>query len=715
MGVSRRADTPSAVCWTAAHPHEMALPRDARRRRCILRRNTGSAVIFSGSQGVSVKDENSPRWSFGLDSVDLDPAESVACAGRDVYMNSEARAPNPLPPPPRSFAHASYVAAARTVLEATRRSPGFVLLTGAAGTGKTTLVQDLAAQLEHEGFCVGPLAISRGEAPDLLQLAGCAFGLNRDWFSGDRLLSERVSELANRIASASPPDKPAILIIDDAQDLAPRALPELCYLAGLTGGKVHPVLVLLSGRDQVWELLDRPDHAQIRQRILAGCRLYPLSLEETRAYVAKRLERAGRREDEPGITADALRLLHARTGGVLRAISLTLSHLPPHGRRSRERVWDSQDVEALLAQVARDHPGLLAESPAPPPSGERVPTPKLSAADIREPPAAGEPRIRPKQRLGLGTRGSAGDELRPRVRGMLQRWIVSRRAWVLAGLTATTFVAYFVTTDFIGIDDDSPQTSMIAQRDRGEASPVVAAGWMGHPVAEGAQRPPALMPVAASPADSAWPGNGAAASGAQTAPVTADPTIAGAEEAESAHDDALTESTAGHQEIPGETAGPNASIGVEMAGQDRQDALPGEVEALLTKAELALSKNRLMVPDSDNAYGYYQGVLALDPANEQAQAGVQRIVKRYRELAKQSLNAGDRPGARRLASRGLTLAPQDRDLLAIQRRASRARAPTAKRAASEPPAAERESPSVLDRVEAWLRSGDSDQSHFLDL
>lgn len=124
-----------------------------------------------------------------------------------------------------------------------------------------------------------------------------------------------------------------------------------------------------------------------------------------------------------------------------------------------------------------------------------------------------------------------------------------------------------------------------------------------------------------------------------------------------------------------------------------------------------------MVPSDDNAYAYYQEALALDPTNDRALEGVQRIVERYRELARQSLEKGDRADARRLASRGLRLAPRDRDLLAIARRASRRSAPRAQREASEPtaPAPEQEGPAkVAGRIRAWLRSARSDQSHFLD-
>jgi hypothetical protein len=96
-----------------------------------------------------------------------------------------------------------------------------------------------------------------------------------------------LSDLADRIAPGCRPDKPAILIIDGARDLAPRALPELCSVGGLTGSTIHPVQILLSGLDQVWELLDRTDHASYGD--LAGQSLRKGNRAEARRFASRGL------------------------------------------------------------------------------------------------------------------------------------------------------------------------------------------------------------------------------------------------------------------------------------------------------------------------------------------------------------------------------------------------------------------------------------------
>jgi hypothetical protein len=65
-----------------------------------------------------------------------------------------------------------------------------------------------------------------------------------------------------------------------------------------------------------------------------------------------------------------------------------------------------------------------------------------------------------------------------------------------------------------------------------------------------------------------------------------------------------------------------------------------EINYLLLMAEQALSDDRLMQPSSDNAYDWYQQVLALDGANAKAHNGMRQITVRYVELAQRYYDQG---------------------------------------------------------------------------
>jgi general secretion pathway protein A len=78
--------------------------------------------------------------------------------------------------------------------------------------------------------------------------------------------------------------------------------------------------IVLSGQPELEEKLRDPSVRQLRQRISMWCRTYPLSSEETEAYVSERLRIAGARQ--PVLTPEAIQLVHRYSKGIPRLINL---------------------------------------------------------------------------------------------------------------------------------------------------------------------------------------------------------------------------------------------------------------------------------------------------------------------------------------------------------------------------------------------------------
>lgn len=70
---------------------------------------------------------------------------------------------------------------------------------------------------------------------------------------------------------------------------------------------------------------------------------------------------------------------------------------------------------------------------------------------------------------------------------------------------------------------------------------------------------------------------------------------------------------------------------------DPQQVRRQSIENLLSLAERALRADRLASPAHDNAADRYHAVLKLDPSNPQARTGLQLVVMRYVDLARQAL------------------------------------------------------------------------------
>jgi hypothetical protein len=90
------------------------------------------------------------------------------------------------------------------------------------------------------------------------------------------------------------------------------------------------------------------------------------------------------------------------------------------------------------------------------------------------------------------------------------------------------------------------------------------------------------------------------------------------------------------------------------------------IEQLLFRAQQSLDDFRLMTPEEDNAYGYYRAVLLLDPANDDANEGIQEIVDRYITLVRKAADQHEHARARRYVSRALSIQPDNRELLVLQ-------------------------------------------------
>ena len=73
-----------------------------------------------------------------------------------------------------------------------------------------------------------------------------------------------------------------------------------------------------------------------------------------------------------------------------------------------------------------------------------------------------------------------------------------------------------------------------------------------------------------------------------------------------------------------------------------------------------------MTPDGDNAYAYFRAVLKLDPASEDARAGIQEIIDLYIIFTRKAVDLLEYDRAERYLARGLGIQPDNSELLALK-------------------------------------------------
>jgi len=113
----------------------------------------------------------------------------------------------------------------------------------------------------------------------------------------------------------------AVLIIDEAQNLAPAVLEQIRILSNLETTKQKLLQIILVGQLELKNKLEQPALRQLNQRISIRYQLKPLSFEETKRYVEHRLFVAGS-NSSVAFTDEAYGGIYEYSRGVPRLVNL---------------------------------------------------------------------------------------------------------------------------------------------------------------------------------------------------------------------------------------------------------------------------------------------------------------------------------------------------------------------------------------------------------
>jgi general secretion pathway protein A len=203
-----------------------------------------------------------------------------------------------------------------TLVYGVRARKGFVLLTGEVGTGKTTLLHSLLAQLDPStasAFIFNP----KLDPEDFFLILFDEFGIQEQC----RTKAEYLLALNNFLIERLQKGETALLIIDEAQNLSAEMLEEVRLLSNLETPTSKLLQIMLVGQPELSDILARPELRQLRQRIVLRHTLRPFNAAELDDYIDERLRLAG--YTGKGIfTRSARKELFALTAGVPRLVNI---------------------------------------------------------------------------------------------------------------------------------------------------------------------------------------------------------------------------------------------------------------------------------------------------------------------------------------------------------------------------------------------------------
>jgi general secretion pathway protein A len=222
---------------------------------------------------------------------------------------------------------------------------GFVLLTGEVGTGKTTLINKLLEWLRAQQVPTAFVFNSRMNVPQFLDYMMADFGIPCESRSKSQILMRLYNWLLERYRAGDT----AVLIVDEAQNLADEVLEEIRMLTNLETFTEKLLQIVLVGQTELEQKLKQPHLRQLRQRLTLRAKTHPLSAEESKAYIQQRLRIAGS-NGQPVFDADALAAIHRYSSGIPRVVNLICEHCLVSAFVDQQKVVGPTIVDA----VARD-------------------------------------------------------------------------------------------------------------------------------------------------------------------------------------------------------------------------------------------------------------------------------------------------------------------------------------------------------------------------
>jgi general secretion pathway protein A len=197
-------------------------------------------------------------------------------------------------------------------------SGGFIQLTGEVGTGKTTLIRTLLLNRMPSNADVAVVLNPQQSVHEFV--ATICGELHVPIPDGNNSIKVCIDALNAHLLQAHAEGKRTILVVDEAQNLAPDVLEQVRMLTNLETSKQKLLQIILIGQPELRELLARTDLRQLAQRITGRYHLEPLSRDETAQYVEHRLTVAGALTEL--FDKGAKRELYRLTQGIPRLINV---------------------------------------------------------------------------------------------------------------------------------------------------------------------------------------------------------------------------------------------------------------------------------------------------------------------------------------------------------------------------------------------------------
>jgi type II secretory pathway predicted ATPase ExeA len=223
---------------------------------------------------------------------------------------------------------------------------GFVVLTGEVGTGKTLILRSLLGLLQRRDVAFALIFNPTLSPLEFMRYIAGDFGLPVAGKAKDELIHVLNSFLLQRHQKGLT----TILVVDEAHHLSHEILEEIRLLTNLETSQQKLLQIVLAGQPELDLKLDSHDLRQLKQRIALRCHLDPLTSNETREYMNRRLKIAGAVRANQIFSMPAVEAVFRHSRGIPRLVNTICENALLAGYAKHASTVTSEIIDS----VARD-------------------------------------------------------------------------------------------------------------------------------------------------------------------------------------------------------------------------------------------------------------------------------------------------------------------------------------------------------------------------